>query len=119
MSRLHLSKRTWYMLCAIGVASVVLGCIFYGISHRKVCGYVASAHYSVRTRGQPTFLNLGHPYPHEDFTVVIWGPDRSRFSAAPEVLYRGKKICVTGRIVGYRGKPEIVVHDPSQIAIAE
>ena len=119
MSRLHLSKRTRYTLCVISAAFVVLGFIFYGISHRKICGYVASTHYSIRTTGRPTFLNLGHPYPKEEFTIVIWGSDRNRFLAAPEVFYRGKKICVTGRIVEYRGKPEIVVHDPSQITIVE
>ena len=119
MSSLHISKRMWYTLCAVSVAFVALGLVIYAISDRKLCGYVASTHYSVRTRGQPAFLNLGHPYPNEDFTIVIWGSDRSKFSEAPEVLYRGKTICVRGSITKYRGKPEIVVHDPSQITITE
>ena len=29
-----------------------------------VCGTVASAHYARRARSQPTFLDLGKPYPH-------------------------------------------------------
>ena len=42
-----------------------------------VCGTVASTHYAPRSHGQPTFLNLGHAYPNEDFTAVIWGENKS------------------------------------------
>ena len=38
-----------------------------------VCGMVASANYAIKARGQPTFLNPDKPYPHQVFTVVIWG----------------------------------------------
>jgi len=61
-----------------------------------VCGKAASAHYADRRKGQPTFLNLGEPYPHEVFTVVIWGNDRSKFGA-PERKYRDVRIGVTGK----------------------
>ena len=82
-----------------------------------VCGKVGSAHYADRSKGQPTFLNLDEPYPHEIFTVVIWGNDRSKFGA-PESKYRDARICVTGKIATYRGKPEIVATEPGQIEIA-
>jgi len=80
---------------------------------------VASAKYAARTRGQPTFLDLNRPYPNRIFTVVIWGRDRLGFPEPPEVFYRGKRISVTGRIVEYRGKLQIVVKGPSQIAVNE
>lgn len=82
----------------------------------RVCGLVASTHYAVRTRGNPTFLNLDKPYPDQVFTALIWGSDRSRF-AAPEERFANKRICVTGTISSYRGVPEIVLHDPSQIKV--
>ena len=82
-----------------------------------VCGTVASTKYSVRTKGQPTFLNLDRPYPNQIFTVTIWGHDRPKFSEPPEVFYQGANISVTGRITNFRGAPEIVVHAPSQIAV--
>src|ERR1700693_5961808 len=69
-----------------------------------VCGTVASAHYSPQSRGKPTFLDMGHAYPDEDFTAVIWGDDRSKFGA-PESL-TGQRVCVTGPISQYRGRPE-------------
>jgi len=81
-----------------------------------VCGKVASTHYADRSKGQPTFLNLDEPYPHEIFTVVIWGNDRGKFGA-PESKYRDARICVTGKIGSYRGTLEIGVTEPSQIEV--
>ena len=80
----------------------------------SVCGTVASANYSVRTKGQPTFLNLDQPYPKQVFTVLIWGSDRAKFGT-PEVQFMGKRLCATGRIESYKGKPEIVATDPRQL----
>jgi DNA/RNA endonuclease YhcR with UshA esterase domain len=82
-----------------------------------VCGIVASATFSSRSKGQPTFLNLDQPYPRQIFTVVIWGKDRRYFSSPPEIAYRGKRICVTGLVELYKGKPEIIVILPTQIAV--
>ncbi len=84
-----------------------------------VCGTVSSAAYLGRTSGTPTFLNLGRPYPDQLFTVVIWGTTRGLFEDEPEALFDGRRICVTGTIVEYKGKPQIVVDDPSQIEIAD
>jgi hypothetical protein len=78
-----------------------------------VCGVVASAHYAARTHSQPTFLNLGEPYPNQTFTAVIFGSDRSNFGQ-PETL-QGKNVCVSGKIELYRGKPEIILHDRGQL----
>ena len=72
-----------------------------------VCGVVASTHYAPHSRGQPTFLNFDHPYPNEDFTAVIWGEHRSAFPA-PEAM-QGQKVCVTGAIRLYRGRPEVIL----------
>ena len=67
----------------------------------------------LRSHGQPTFLNLGHPYPNEDFAAVIWGENRAEF-ASPDDL-EGRRICVTGQITVYHGKPQITLHGPSQL----
>lgn len=80
-----------------------------------VCGQVASAAYAARSKGRPTFLYLDRPSPNQVFSVLIWGINRERFSIPPEKEYRGKKICVTGPVTSYKGEPQIVVSDPSQI----
>jgi DNA/RNA endonuclease YhcR with UshA esterase domain len=79
-----------------------------------ICGVVASAKYEATARSQPTLLDLGKSYPHAIFTAVIYGDDRSKFGT-PETSLPGKRICVTGKISDYRGKPEIVLTDPNQL----
>jgi DNA/RNA endonuclease YhcR with UshA esterase domain len=49
-------------------------------------------------------------------TILIWGENRSKFGT-PERDYKGKFICVTGKITEYRGAPEIVADSPKQIAV--
>ncbi len=79
-----------------------------------VCGTVAGVKYAASTRGQPTFLNLDEPYPHQIFTILIWGEDRGNFRYAPESL-KGVAICVTGFIKSYHGVPEVVIRDAAAI----
>ena len=81
-----------------------------------VCGNVVSAHYAARTKGNPTFLNLDEPYPNQIFTILIWGSDRDKFGN-PETRFQNKKVCVTGVVKDYRGKPEIVAEQPDQIQL--
>lgn len=79
-----------------------------------VCGTVASTKYAARSRGQPTFLNLDKPYPNHIFTALIWGTNREKFGR-PEDSLLGKRVCITGAIRLYRGRPEIIVSSPNQL----
>jgi DNA/RNA endonuclease YhcR with UshA esterase domain len=79
-----------------------------------VCGKVVSTRYAESSRGSPTFLNFDQPYPNQIFTVVIWGTDRSKFGD-PESAYRGKRVCVSGKISTYRGVPEVIASEATQI----
>ena len=65
---------------------------------------------------QITLLDVGGSHPDELLTLVIKGNDRKKFKTAPEEAFRGKKVCITGQIVDYKGKPEIMITDPAQIA---
>ena len=82
-----------------------------------VCGLVAATRYLDTSSSQPTFLNFDKPSPNQTFTVVIFGEDRKKFGE-PEVTYKNKNICVTGKIEDYRGSPQIVAKDPKQITDA-
>jgi hypothetical protein len=64
---------------------------------------------------QPTLLDLGKPSPNATFTAVVYGENRAKFGTL-ETSLRGKRICVTGKISNYQGKPEIVLTDPSQLS---
>jgi DNA/RNA endonuclease YhcR with UshA esterase domain len=81
-----------------------------------VCGKVVSTHYAKSSKGEPTFLNLDEPDPHEVFTILIWGSDREKFGT-PEDEYKGMRVCVTGKITSYRGRPEVVATERGQIEI--
>ncbi|MBF8264426.1 MAG: nucleic acid binding OB-fold tRNA/helicase-type [Dehalococcoidia bacterium] len=78
---------------------------------------VADTRYASGSRGQPTFLN-DKPYPNHNFTVVIWGRDRSKFGT-PERSFKGKLIRASGLVESFQGKPQIVANDPSQIQVMD
>lgn len=86
--------------------------------YQTVCGPVVDTYYASGTSGQPTFLNIGEPYPDPGrFTIVIWERNRDEFSSAPERFYDGERVCVHGLIEEYEGAAEIVVDKPAQIEI--
>lgn len=80
-----------------------------------VCGTVASARFAQRSKAQPTFLNLGKPYPDQLFTIVIFGRDREKFGA-PESTLLHQRVCATGLIKLYDGRPEMILDDPAQLS---
>ena len=80
-----------------------------------VCGEVASTKYAVHSKGRPTYLNIGQPYPNHIFTAVIWGEYRAQFGT-PEQKYKEKRVCVTGRITEYQGAAQIEVQEKEYLS---
>jgi DNA/RNA endonuclease YhcR with UshA esterase domain len=64
-----------------------------------------------------TLLDLGGTNPNQTLTIMIPGTDKAKFKGSPEVDYKGKDITVTGKIIDYKGKPEIIVTDPAQLKV--
>jgi hypothetical protein len=62
--------------------------------------------YKPEVTGAPTFCN-DQPFPNHTFTYLMWGVDLSQFDA--------QCVLVTGEIVEYDGKPQIVVENEDQI----
>ena len=58
---------------------------------------------------------MGGAYPKQLLTVVIWADARKTFGFAPEVKYKDKPVCVTGKVDTYKGQPQIVIYSVSQI----
>lgn len=81
----------------------------------RICGKVFSTRFLESANGTPTLINLGGAFPNEKLTVVIFGENRNAFQVKPEEAWKDKEICVTGRIVEYKGKPQIVVARPEQV----
>jgi DNA/RNA endonuclease YhcR with UshA esterase domain len=59
------------------------------------------------------FLNMGGKYPNQAFTAFIPSASAAQFPNPQQ--YEGRKVAVSGKITLYKGKPEIIVHSPSQI----
>ena len=78
-----------------------------------VCGVVASENTATDSHGTPTFINLDQPYPHQVFTVLIWGSDKAAVGTIPETA----RVCAKGPITLYRGVPEIVVHKSADLYV--
>jgi S1/P1 Nuclease len=66
--------------------------------------------YGVKVLENLTLVNLGAAYPDQPLTVVLRDAARDLGPGLD-----GKRICVTGTVVSYRDKPEIVVTDPKMI----
>ncbi|MCD6094725.1 thermonuclease family protein [bacterium] len=65
------------------------------------------------------FLNFEKPYPNQCFTGVIFSSDLYKFVQNPEDYYLNKTVRIVGEIKEYKGKPEIILKDPSQIEVGE
>jgi hypothetical protein len=77
---------------------------------------VVAAQFAQQSNGQPTFLNVGKPFPEPDrFQVVIWGNQRANFPTPPEIAYRDREICVRGTIGEFRGTVEVTILGPDEI----
>jgi DNA/RNA endonuclease YhcR with UshA esterase domain len=59
------------------------------------------------------FLNMGGKYSNQAFTAFIPSASAAQFSNPQQ--YEGKTVAVSGKITLYRGKPEIIVTNVSQI----
>ena len=65
------------------------------------------------------FLNFEKPYPNQCFTAVIFSSKLMNFPENPQDYYNGKTVRVLGEIKEYKGTPEIILEDSSQIEIGE
>ncbi|RYG29811.1 MAG: hypothetical protein EOO01_37670 [Chitinophagaceae bacterium] len=83
-----------------------------------VKGKIFGVRYLESAKNTPTFINVGGAFPNQLLTIVIWGDVRKKLSYAPEEEpYVNGFTKVSGRVELYRGKPQIVVTNPSQLSI--
>ena len=64
-----------------------------------VCGQVVSKHTADNANGKPTFVDLDHAFPNQNFTVVIWDRDKIKVGDLPS----SGDVYVTGIITRYCG----------------
>ena len=81
-----------------------------------LCAKIQSISVSKREK-KTTYINFGKPYPNQIFTVVIFEENLKNFSYIPAEQLKDKNVCLTGTIILYKDKPEIVVKNEEQIKI--
>lgn len=62
-------------------------------------------------------LDMGGAHPDQYLTLVIKGEDRSKFKDKPEEYFKGREVIVTGKLIDYHGKPEIIVDSPDELKL--
>lgn len=74
--------------------------------------------YSVAiTKSKTTFLDLCENYKGCALSLVVFASDLPHFSDL--TLYKGKNLVVKGKVELYKGAYEIILHDESQLSLAE
>lgn len=81
-----------------------------------VCGKVAGMRYFENSKNKPTVLNIGLNHPNQLLTIIIGETTRTLFTTKVEDLM-DKEICITGRIILYKERPEIVIEKTEQIVV--
>jgi hypothetical protein len=67
--------------------------------------------------GSLVLMNVSKPYPNQVLTLVIYNQDLKNFTGDPEKTYQFKTVIVRGKVSLYKDKPQIVLHDESQITL--
>ena len=90
-----------------------------------VCGLVVDSSYATSVASPVTYLYLEHPRPEQVFTVVIPFAKHDLFGDSPEKAFRGKRICVAGKIerdhldgaVEQKHRATLVIEDEDQLTV--
>ncbi len=80
----------------------------------NVIGKIASV--KILVDGRPAFLNFSHDI--KELSGVILADDLNKFGDLT-AKYGGKKVILKGKITSYKGNPQILISDPSQILILD
>ncbi len=72
---------------------------------------------NVRSTDKITQISLGEKGIAPALTVIIFGSSYLNFSVPPTEFYKGKNICVKGKVSDYQGKMQIVVEGPGEVEV--
>ncbi len=82
-----------------------------------ICDKIYGGIFLDKSKKRLTLLNMGGAYPKQKITVLIPDTCRFLFSKAPETNFKYKNVCITGMILLYNEKYEIVLAKPEDITI--
>ncbi len=83
----------------------------------QVCGVITGGKYLAQAKTGPTLLDMGGKYPNQLVTLMIPKANRGNFSYEPEKKLLNQQVCVFGKVQNFKGKPEIILYQESQVKI--
>lgn len=101
-------------------AGELKNCVEFGeaVAHVGKSGCVRGQVLRVYTsRAGNTFLDFCPDYRTCPFTSVVFSSDMKKFSDLGAL--KGRQVEIRGPITTYRGRAEIIIHDPEQIRIVQ
>jgi hypothetical protein len=82
--------------------------------------HITAVKYFPKVKGEPTLIYLGNPYPNPLITLIIAQDVRNKIKLnLSEDSINGKMVHVKGRVEASKGKPIIVIRNPSQLQIVD
>ena len=75
--------------------------------NRTVCGTIVNTHTADASHGTPTFIDIDQAWPNQVFDLVVWGDRKADIGNFP----KSGKVCASGKIILFRGRPEIFLED--------
>lgn len=82
-----------------------------------VCTKIYGGIYLDKSSEKITLLNAGGVYPNAPLTLLIKANTRKQFKEAPESYFKNKNVCISGKLILYKEKPEIIINDAKQIEV--
>jgi endonuclease G len=62
-----------------------------------------------------SFFNFDTKFPNHTFSGSIWSDNVKNFSYEPELELLGKKICISGKVSDYKGKPTMNIEHEKKV----
>ncbi|CAM3031207.1 sulfatase [Vibrio rarus] len=83
-------------------------------TNATVCGKVVQ----ITDFAKGSYLNFDHTFPQTQFSVVIWKSDFNHVAQGRSLYttYSNQNVCVTGGITSYKGRAQVIVKNPQQLA---
>jgi endonuclease G len=79
-----------------------------------ICGTVVNTKVS---RNGHVFMNFDKNFPNQVFSVAIWKKNHSNFSYNIEKEWKGKQVCVTGKVIDFGGTPTMIIEQENEIKL--
>jgi hypothetical protein len=82
----------------------------------KICDKIYGS-YITKGESPIILLNVGAEFPDNPFTLVVYQKSRKNFSYDPSEFLVGKSFCTTGKLVEFKGKPQIVLNSDKDLIL--